>query len=218
MKKEKFRNLNSETKTSYFYGIIFLLVIIVALIVKFVPSKVVEKKNSNENIILEELIDYEKILNDISNNYELDVIVNKYYVNEYINVKKQGLNEIINIKKFNSNNTYNQDDIINEDVDMTFINPLNILKLLNVKTYSDKNKYMVETNRWLKLYNELNGTNIEKSISGEITIEFLSKENDEYKIEMNLTNLYKNLNYDYENVIYNMKFYNINKVNLSNND
>ncbi len=218
MKKEKFKNLDSETKTTYFYGIIFVFIIIVALIVKFVPSKSNDNKTYNENITQEEIIDYNKVLNDISNNYESDIIINKYYFNEYINVKKQGLNEIINIKKYDSNNTYNQDDIINENIDITFIKPQNILRLINAKTYSNKNKYMIETNNWLNLYNEINNAQLEKTVSGEILIEFISDKDNEYKIEMDLTNLYKNLNYDYQSVIYDMKFYNINKIDISNNN
>lgn len=216
--KKKFKDLDIETKTTYFYGIILVFIIIVAFIVKFTTHNSKEKKACNESVVQEEIIDYKKVLNSISDNYELDIVINKYYFNEYVNIKKQGINEIINVNKFDSNSIYSQDDMINENIDMVFINPLNILKLLNVQTYSSKNKYIIETNNWLNLYNEINNTKIEKNVTGEISIEFLSKENNEYIIEMDLTNLYKNLNYDYQKVIYNMKFYNINKTILSNNN
>ncbi len=217
-KEKRFKNLDSETKSTYFYGIIFLFLIVVALVVKFIPNKEKEEKSVKENTTIEETFNYKSLLNNISDNYELDIIINKYYFNEYINIKKQGLNEIIDIKKYDSNNTYNQDDTINEDIDMTFITPQSILRLLNINTYNDGNKYMIESSNYLKLYNELNNTNLEKIVSGEISIEFLSHENNEYVIKMDLTNLYKNLNYDYESVTYNLKFYNINKINLSNNN
>ena len=75
---------------------------------------------------------------------------------------------------------------------------------------------MIETNNWIKLYNEVTNKNIEKKITGEIEITILSNENNELSLLLNLTNLYKNTNYDYIKVIYHIEFYNINNVDLSN--
>lgn len=224
----KFKNFINKTNEEnnnlgYFYGIIFVFLIIFALIIKFTSNNNNNNTNndvnlSNQNNKIESVINYKEVLSDISDNYELDISVNKYYFNEYVNVKVEGTNKLINVKKFDSNNTYSQNDKIDEDIDLTFVYPQNILKLLDYQTYSSENKYMFETNKWIELYNEINNTNIEKIISGEIVVEFLSNENNEFIIQMDLTNLYKNLNYNYNNVIYNMKFYNINKIDLSNNN
>ena len=206
-------------KSTYFYGILFIFLIVAALAIKLSPSDSKKVKSTPKEVDNKVVtIDYEKDLNAVSDNYELDIVVNKYYFNEYVNIKKQGLNEIINIKKHDSNNTYNQDDVIKEDIDITFTLPQNILKLLSVKSYSDENKYMIETSKWLSVYNELNGTEFTKIISGEISIEFLSDSDNELILQMDLTNLYKNLNYEYDTVTYKLKYYNIGKVNISNNN
>ena len=66
-----------------------------------------------------------------------------------------------------------------------------------------------------EVYNQINGTQIQKTVSGEVSVEILSSENNELLLSLDLTNLYKNLDYDYEQVIYKIKFYNINGISLA---
>ena len=222
MKKDNDKKMSDDTKLSFFYGIIFVIILVAALIFRL-TSRIGENNKDGQNNEKEKtvIVDYETQLNNVSN-YEEDIIINKYYFNEYINIKRQEDNELISIKTHDLNVTYHPDEKVSEEVlrysDMTFVKPENILKLLNVKSYNQSNKYMVETSNWVPLYNELNNTNLEKIISGEISIEFVSCSSDACILTMDLTNLYKNLNYDYESVIYNIKIYNINGIDLTNID
>ena len=101
-----------------------------------------------------------------------------------------------------------------QGIDITFVNKTDLLKLLDSKTYSKDNSYMVETSVWIKLYNEINNKNISKLVTGEIEATIASYNEDELNLLLDLTNLYKNLDYDYEKVIYEIKFYNIDKAEI----
>lgn len=225
---KKFRSLDQETRNIYFYGILFIFIISVALIMKLTPNeKVVDCSNKKEETVV---INYQNILKNITNNYEEDITINKYYFNEYVNIKHQLEKEKINIKTINNNETYyikenslykfidNKYEIYNDKIfketDTSFINPENILKLIDKKTYEKDNTYMIETSSWINLYNEINNTNLSKKITGEILLDFISYKNNELLLKIDLTNLYKNLDYEYENVIYLIKFKNINKVEI----
>lgn len=227
---KKFRSLDQETRNICFYGGLFVLIILAALIMKLTPSKVVVNY-SNKNQETNTKISYQDVLKSITDNYEEDVVVNKYYFNEYLNIKVKLQKEKINIKTSNNNETYyidgnylyklnkeNKYETYNEkifkDIDTTFIKPDNILKLIDKKTYEKEDVYTIETTSWIDLYNKINNTNLSKIVTGEISLEFISYKNDELILKMNLTNLYKNLNYEYEDVVYLIKLKNINKVEI----
>ena len=68
---------------------------------------------------------------------------------------------------------------------------------------------MIETSAWINLYNIINNKQLEKIVTGEIEVNVISCE-ENIKVILDLTNLYKNLNYDYKKVIYDITFYDIN--------
>ncbi len=212
---EKFRSLDQETRNIYFYGALFVFIILTALIIKLIPNKELTVSCSNKEDIINELT-YQEILKNISNNYEEDIIINKYYTNEYINIKKELDKEIINVKKNNINETIynlnNKEEILN-DIDITFIKPENILELIYIGTH-DNNKYIINTDSWINIYNKINNTELSKKIDGQITIEFTSYKDNNLSLLIDLTNLYNNLDYNYEKVNYNIEFKNINKIVL----
>ena len=217
----KYKNSNQEKKTTYFYGIIFIFIFIFALILKFTGNLTTKEINKNNNVNEEKLetniTNYDDIFNNISNNYEeniqVDIYDSNFLTKEYINVKKDQDKKLITYVDLNKSTIENK---VPDNIDATFITPENIKKLMLSNTYKKDNKYMIETNNWIKLYNEVTNKNIEKKITGEIEITILSTENNELSLLLNLTNLYKNTNYDYIKVIYHIEFYNINNVDLSN--
>jgi hypothetical protein len=212
---EKFRSLDQETRNIYFYGALFVFIILTALIIKLIPNKELTVSCSNKEDIINELT-YQETLENISNNYEENIIINKYYINEYINIKKELDKEIVNVKKNNINETIynlnNKEEILN-DIDITFIKPENILELIYIGTH-DNNKYIINTDSWINIYNKINNTELSKKIDGQITIEFTSYKDNNLSLLIDLTNLYNNLDYNYEKVNYNIEFKNINKIVL----
>ena len=215
----KIRSSNSETKSTYAYLIMLIIIIIAGVSIKLgsrSENKVNDRVQTQEQV---STIDYSSELSNFSNNYETGIVINKYYINEYIDVKKSGDNKLLTIKTQNLSGEYNSNDTklkeILKDKDLTFTTPENIAKLLDNKTHSEENKYMIEANKCIEVYNQINNTQIQKTISGEVSVEILSSENDELLLSVDLTNLYKNLDYDYDQVIYKIKFYNKNGVSLT---
>jgi hypothetical protein len=226
----KYKGLNQETKSAYFYGVLFLFLLVFGVILKF-TGKLDRPKNTNTptNNDTKEVnkLDCDSIFNKTINNYKEYIVIqydnkksfvdienfnNELYIN-YVNLNDQTLNG----KYFKSNDTlyvlnnnkYEEIDTEIKDIDLTFISPKNILELINANTYKKDNKYMIETSAWINLYNIINNKQLEKIVTGEIEVNVIScKEN--IKVILDLTNLYKNLNYDYKKVIYDITFYDIN--------
>ena len=231
----KYKSLNQESKTLYFYGAIFVILLVFGLVLKL-TGKLEHKKpetsnNDQEDVVETNSTDYEEIFNKISNNYEEDVVVYWYdsisYPNTDLNNSKKPLTglykkEFINVKKDEDKEIITYMDLINSkveeelnDIDIIFIKPENILELMSSNSYKKDNKYMIETDNWIKLYNKLTNKNVERLVTGEIKITVLSYENDELKLSLDLTNLYKNLNHICTKVIYDINIYNINNIDLS---
>lgn len=226
----KYKELNQETKSAYFYGVLFLFLLVFGVVLKF-TGKLDRPKNTNTptNNDTKEVnkLDCDSIFNKTINNYKEYIVIqydnkksfvdienfnNELYIN-YVNLNDQTLNG----KYFKSNDTlyvlnnnkYEEIDTEIKDIDLTFISPKNILELINANTYKKDNKYMIETSAWINLYNIINNKQLEKIVTGEIEVNVISCE-ENIKVILDLTNLYKNLNYDYKKVIYDITFYDIN--------
>ena len=226
----KYKGLNKETKGTYFYGTIFLLLLVLGIVLKF-TGKLDRPKNTNTptNNDTKEVnkLDCDSIFNKTINNYKEYIVIqydnkksfvdienfnNELYIN-YVNLNDQTLNgkyfKSNDILYILNNNKYEEIDTEIKDIDLTFISPKNILELINANTYKKDNKYMIVTSAWINLYNIINNKQLEKLITGEIEADMISC-GESIKVMLDLTNLYKNLNYDYKKVIYDITFYDIN--------
>lgn len=236
----KYKQLDPESKVNYFYIAVFAAIIVMALILKLTGNLNVTKlKDRNEEqsskTTIEEPIedtdlDYEDVISSLGDNYEEDITISLDNDQSVLNIKQVGLGQLINYTNKKQNNMYveyignyykiNNDSAEKldgepfEGIDITFINPTNIIKLINNKTYQKDNSYMIETSAWLELYNNINNKKREKLVTGEIEINMLSYKEGTLELSLDLTNLYKNLDYDYKKVTYNIKFYNIGTTTL----
>ena len=236
----QYKKVDGDKRSGYFYGIIFVFIFLLAVILKFTgnlshPTSEASNNTKDKETTNTQILEYETIFKEIGNNYEEDVIIYLYDTLAYadfndalsgrpltalskkyfINIKKDKENEE---KSYMDLKNAKVDDNISDNVDTIFVDPENILELLKANTFKKNNKYMVETNSWIKLYNELTEKNIEKKVTGEIEIEMLSYDKNGLKLSLNLTNLYKNTSYDYAKVIYDINIYNIGETILSNKE
>ena len=109
----KYKSLNQEGKSLYFYGVIFVILLLVGLVLKITGKLEPKKTYTSDNTKQEEVVendvnDYAEIINEMSGNYEEDITVYWYdsisYADIDLNGSKKPLTglykkEFINIKK-----------------------------------------------------------------------------------------------------------------------
>lgn len=228
-------------KENTFYVIAFVVIMIVALIMKF-TDKAEEPKtdnnNASEEVSTNENVDY---LKDIEkNNFDADItiiadadllnlLIRRESINkELISKTYRGENLVYYIngdKTYkNINGTFSLDTNSNiyNDYDTTFLNISNLQSLIDDHTYEINLKeeeysikrYKIEASRVIDIYNEYNDTKIKKRVSGEVILDVNYKDEELLGLRLDLTNLYENLDYEYRKVIYTFEFDNFGKIDI----
>lgn len=206
------------------YGGFFLIVILVAAISNRIGGNKVSGGNTNQrvdNSIVEKI-------NNINDDYYSSKV--SYVMDDdAISLDYQKVNEVeMGIKKYHGevqeytkyNDNYYKldgekfiriDNFIDFDYDKTFMDIVNIKKLLlldsNTRGYMNDDvnvmSFSYNLNDVLKIYNEFNNTNIIKYSDGEIILDIFYKDNEFLFLQVNVTDLYNLINEKtLENVIY----------------
>ncbi len=229
-------------KEMVFYGVIFCIILIVAVIMKFAdtPKESTnannnDKSGSNEKILeknlLEELSEnnYDADLTIIADTDLLNLLIRKESeTKELISKTYRGENNIYYINASKIYKAVNNQFILEEksniynNYDTTFINIENIHELINQHTYEldlkeeeyDIKRYKIEAKKVIEIYNEYNNADIIKRVSGEVILDIYYDKDNLKGLKLDLTNLYENLNFDYRKVIYTYEFDNFNKIDI----
>lgn len=232
-KNKEEENTSKEVgKSTYFYSIVFLIVLGFALFSNFFGSTNTKKQETTPV----EIVDQNLFESLKDNNFEIKfLIIKDMEIKKYI-IERESINtEIVTqiykdtTEKYiiKENKVYKDEKIIETSIfDKTesfFMNIENIKNLINNKTYEidlkeenyDIKRYKIEMSTLLASYNKISKEDIKKLVSGEIIIDVNYKNKDIESIKMDLTALYKNLEFDYENVIYYIEFSNKGKIKLN---
>lgn len=234
------KNIERENRTTYFYAIIFLIILLFALISKSV-SKGEDKPVTPSNDEINNVEEKSSLLDVLKeNNFDMKLLVfANNNITEYL-IRRESENKELIYKSYNDKgNVYYKNDgtlyelsngkatITNvnifDDVTKTFLDINNINKLIANKTYEldlteeeyDIKRYKIEVSRVITIFNEYNRKDIKKSVSGESILDINYSKNELKAIKLDLTSLYKNLNYDDEKVIYYYEFSNYNEIDIS---
>jgi hypothetical protein len=217
------------------YAAVFLFIIVLSLINKGNINNTIKK----EPIELKE--DIMPMLEKITNNYQSkitiesdeDVLVVEYQIDENKELISRTYKEITN-NYFKLDNKYYEVDLDNSkyfenknakiynDYDTTFLDVINIKKLItNISKEDIKNseyniaRYNTTLLSMIHIYNELNGTNL--SVNEDATVVIDVSYSDEIKgitIDMaKIHNIIKGTSYN--KLIYNIEYSKINNIDLS---